>query len=161
MSGYSSTFTTPEEQEKKDSFNRLRTSNPHTLFDSKQLFTSQSLLWTCKINSGSLFYSKNRASTKLVVSGTSGSYVVRQTKSRINYQPGKSILFFSSFIMNEPVVGLEQRIGLFDDYNGIFFLKSGSCYYMGMRSNSSGMVVDSLVSQSYWNNWMVLMNLIE
>jgi hypothetical protein len=44
-----------------------------------------------------------------------------------------------------------RRWGPFDDNNGMFFQMSGSNVYVGRRSSSTGVPVDTLISQSAWS----------
>lgn len=74
-----------------DAFGRLRVSEPTTLFDSKQLFDSQPLFFDeVTISGGSSSHSISGACTHMSVSANDDA-VIRQSKMRFNYQPGKAI----------------------------------------------------------------------
>lgn len=146
-----------------DSFGRLRVSNPTTLFDSKQIFKDHSL--GNNVENFPLFfdnqethgtgsittYDNNTASTTLSVSDQVEGTRVGQTKMRFNYQPGKSILIFKTFMLGEHVEGVVKRDGYFDEKNGLFLEDDGENYNFVVRSYVSSGSVDVKVPQSQWN----------
>jgi hypothetical protein len=135
-----------------DAFGRWRTSNPFTIFDSKQLHDSGSSLWSTKlINGASASYEQDKAATELFVTSTSGSKAIKQTKQRFYYQPGKSIICFTTFNLNGNVPGIVKRSGYFDDENGVFLELYGNEIYFTIRSKTSGVPIDTKISQSAWN----------
>jgi hypothetical protein len=69
----------------------------------------------------------------------------------MSYQPGKSLLNLNTFVMNAQESGLEQRVGMFDANNGIFFEDTGTAYQIVRRSYTSGSSVDDPILQSAWN----------
>lgn len=145
-----------------DAFQRLRTSDPLTIFDSKQIYSTSRT--TSEENYPLFFdnaetvgvstwttYSVNQASTTLgVINGASASRV-RQTKRRFNYQPGKSQLIFLTFNMRGFDSNIVKREGYFDSNNGIFLEMSSNTAYLCIRSNATGAPVDTRVAQSNWN----------
>lgn len=134
-----------------DAFGRLRVSNPVTLFESKQIFDNQDLFWSTTASNGQFDYIQDQAATLLTVSGTSGAFVIKQSKQRVNYQPGKSLVFIGTFVFGSPVSNIVRRIGYYDDKNGIFFEQSGSNLNFCLRSNYTSTPVTTQVSQSAWN----------
>ena len=137
----------------RDSFGNLKTSEPLTEFDSKQIFDNQPLFWDDQERSGSgtsSTYTKNRASTTIGVSNLTAGNRTRQTYKSFNYQTGKSFNVFETFVMGSPVSGVTKRIGYFDDNNGIF-LECSDDYYLVLRSNVTGTPVEEKIAQSNWN----------
>jgi len=135
-----------------DAFGRYRISEPETLFDSKQLFDGSELFWTTKYETSATgTHNANRASTLLSVTSTSGSLAIRQSKQRIDYQPGKSLKITKTFIMDEGNTNIRKRVGYFDDSNGIFLEQNGKNINCVLRSNVTGTPVDTVISQSAWN----------
>jgi hypothetical protein len=47
--------------------------------------------------------------------------------------------------------GIIKRICGYDDNNGIYFMTSGSQFYVGLRNNISGAVIDTVIPQSSFN----------
>ncbi len=134
-----------------DAFGRLRVSNPVTLFESKQIFDNQDLFWSTSASNGQIDYIQDQAATLMSVSGTNGAFVIKQSKQRVNYQPGKSLVFISTFVFGTAASNIVRRSGYFDDKNGIFFEQSGSNLNFCLRSNYTSTPVTTQVSQSAWN----------
>jgi len=146
-----------------DAFGRWRVSNPDTLFDSKNIFNdsdlvdsleNQPLFFDNQEVSGSgtsTTYNSNESSATISVGSAIAGKRVRQTKRRFNYQPGKSILAFLSFIMGEQTSGVTKAEGLFDDNNGLFFQDTGSSYGFVRRSYVTGSAIDTFYEKSEWN----------
>jgi hypothetical protein len=101
--------------------------------------------------SGTVTYTANKSTVNLNVTTASGDKVIRQSKRVMTYQPGKSLLNLNTFVMNAQEENLEQRIGMFDANNGIFFEDTGTGYQIVRRSYTSGASVDDPIAQSAWN----------
>lgn len=138
-----------------DAFGRFKTSDPFTVFDSKQLHDNQPLFWDDAEVSGSgtgTSWSADRASTTISVSATTAGKRVRQTYQHFNYQPGKSQLILMTGVLAGGVgSGLHAGMGLHDDENGVFVETEDSEIYMTIRSKVTGSVVDNRKAQSEWN----------
>src|SRR5210317_2282348 len=134
-----------------DAFGRLRVSNPFTIFDSGNIMSKNNLFDESLTGSGTVTYSANKSTVNLNVTTASGDKVIRQSKRVMSYQPGKSLFIFNTFVMNAQESGLEQRIGMFDANNGIFFEDYGTGYRIVRRTYTSGSAVDNDVNQSSWN----------
>lgn len=139
-----------------DAFDRLRVSNPYTIFDSKQLYDNQPLFYDQALGgSTTSVHSTINASTLMTVTASASDYGIRQTKQRFNYQPGKSMLIFLTF--HSPLeTGVTKRIGAFTgtgvNYltpnNGIFLSISGTTVSFNIAKNGS---TTESVSQASWN----------
>lgn len=139
-----------------DAFSRLRTSNPETLFDSKQIFDNQPMFWDDQEVSGSgttSVYSVNTASSVMGVANVTAGKRIRQTFMRFNYQSGKSQLVTASgtFDLSGGGAGITRAFGYFDDNNGIFYKLENDIFYAVIRSSTSGSPVDNAVAQADWN----------
>ena len=134
-----------------DAFGRLRVSNPLTIFDSKNVMSKNSLFDEDLTGSGTVTYTANKSTVNLNVTTASGDKVIRQSKRVMSYQPGKSLLILNTFVMNAQTENLEQRIGMFDANNGIFFEDTGTGYQIVRRTYTSGSAVDTDVAQASWN----------
>jgi hypothetical protein len=69
------------------------------------------------------------------------------------YQPGKSLLILTTFCMNVAKANLRQRVGYFDENNGIYLEQNGTSEpSFVVRTNTSGSPVNTnSASQSSWN----------
>jgi hypothetical protein len=134
-----------------DAFGRLRVSNPLTIFDSKNIMSQNTLFNSTTANGGTVSYTANKSTVNLNVTEAASSKTVRQSNRVMSYQPGKSLLIFNTFVMNEPTTNLKQKVGLFDANNGIFFTADGTTLKIVRRTYTSGAAVDTEISQSSWN----------
>ena len=134
-----------------DAFGRLRISNPFTIFDSKNTMSKGTQFDESTTGSGTVTYTANKSTVNLNTTTASGDKVIRQSYRVMAYQPGKSLLHFSTFVMNAQEENLEQRVGMFDANNGIFFEDTGTAYQIVRRSYTSGSSVDDPILQSAWN----------
>lgn len=134
-----------------DAFQRMRVSQPVLLLDSKRVGSTPDTTMTNAVTgSGSAVYTADRASTALTVGAGAGT-AKRQTKARGVYQPGKSLLLLMTFICAPKQAGLNQRVGYFDDNNGVFLDIAGDQCRLTTRSHVTGSTVDASVEQSDWN----------
>jgi len=146
----------PTDSPNFDSFDRLRVSNPTTLFDSKQLWDNAPLFWDDSEVSGSgttSSHSTDTASTTIGVALSTAGKRVRQTYQCFNYQPGKSQLIIMTFVtdLSGGGAGVVREIGIGEDNNGLFLQDDEGTYKFVRRTSTSGSAVDSDVSQTNWN----------
>ena len=134
-----------------DAFGRLRVSNPLTIFDSANVMSKNNLFDEDLTGSGTVSYTANTSTVNLNVTTASGDKVIRQSKRVMSYQPGKSLLHLSTFVMNTQEENLEQRVGMFDANNGIFFEDTGTGYQIVRRTYATGSPVDDPIAQASWN----------
>ncbi len=139
-----------------DAFGRSRTSTPTSIFDSKQVYDDQPLLFVNHTESGgSVAYQAARSSSALTVSTAANSRALRQTKRYFNYQPGKSQLVLATFNFNGAVANVKKRVGYFDNDNGIYVELGGTAsapeYSIAIRSNVGGSISTDSIDQSAWN----------
>lgn len=139
-----------------DAFGRWRVSEPYTLFDSKQLYDAQPLLWDDQEVSGTgttSTHSVNRASSVLAVGASTAGKRVRQTFMRFNYQPGKSHQILCTGILDKSGggTGITRGFGYGDENNGLFLQDNEGVYQLVRRTYSSGSVVNNAVDQADWN----------
>ncbi len=141
-----------------DSFNRLRVSAPHTIFESKQLFDNAPLLWDDEEVSGgdtTSVHDTDTASSVMGVGAIAGKRV-RQTFMRHNYQPGKSqqVFLTGTLDLTGGGTGIVTALGVFDDDNGLFFTINEGVPAVVVRSKTTGSVVDNEIVRSDWDDPM-------
>lgn len=135
-----------------DAFGRLRSSTPLTLFDSSHRYKDNGLWTTTSGVGGTTAFNANAGLVDLNVTTTSGSEIIRETTKVFAYQPGKSLLVMSTFVMNAFKTGLRQRVGYYGADNGIYIEKDGtSAATFVERSLVTGSVTETRVAQSNWN----------
>ena len=141
-----------------DGFGRLRVSNQVTLFDSKQIHDNSPLFWDEVAGGGaaSSTYTKADASSTLTVDDD-GEYIIRQTKQRMNYQPGKSQQILMTFVLGDPVANTLKRVGYFNsstvaphtaNLDGLYLEQDGTTQNI-VQAKSDG--TSESVAQANWN----------
>lgn len=130
-----------------DAFGRARTSTPFTLFDSQNRYRENEKFATSNTATGNTSYDANTSIVSLNVDTTSAAEVIRESTRVFAYQPGKSLQVFNTFVMGAPKSNLRQRVGYFDDTNGIFIEQDDSTINFVKRNNQT----DTAIAQSSWN----------
>lgn len=134
-----------------DAFGRLRVSNPFTLFDSSHRYADNGLWSTATATGGTTTFNANQGLVDLAVTASSGSEVIRETIKIFAYQPGKSLLVLSTFVMSPAKTNLRQRVGYYGAQNGLYVQLNNSTLSFVERSLITGSVTESVIEQSAWN----------
>jgi hypothetical protein len=134
-----------------DAFGRLRVSEPFTLFDSSHRFADNGLWSTGTATGGTAAFNSAQGLVDLDVTAASGSEVIRETTKVFSYQPGKSLLILSTFVMNAAKTNLRQRVGYYGAANGYYLELNNSTVSFVERTSVSGALVNTPVAQASWN----------
>jgi hypothetical protein len=135
-----------------DAFGRLRVSSPLTLFDSSHRYRDNGLWSTSNTAANStVTFNANEGLVDLTVGSTANCEIVRETTKVFSYQPGKSLLVLSTFVMEPTKANLRQRVGYYGANNGIYIEQDGTTLSFVERSSVSGALVETRVPQSSWN----------
>jgi hypothetical protein len=134
-----------------DAFGRLRVSEPFTLFDSSHRFADNGLWSTSTATGGAATFNSAQGLVDLAVTAASGSEVIRETTKVFSYQPGKSLLVLSTFVMAPAQTGLRQRVGYYGASNGYYLELNDTTVSFVERSFVTGAVVNTPVAQASWN----------
>jgi hypothetical protein len=139
-----------------DAFGRVRASQPYTLFDSQNRYAADNQFDVATTGTGTTTFLSNEAAIKLEVTAGGVGSVKRQTYRSFPYQPGKSLLVLATFVMDSTnSLNLTQRVGYYNDSNGVFFQRVDGTYAFVLRSSSiptPGTPSDvRTVPQSQWN----------
>jgi hypothetical protein len=139
-----------------DAFGRVRASQPYTLFDSQNRYAADNQFDVATTGTGTTTFLSNEAAIKLEVTAGGVGSVKRQTYRSFPYQPGKSLLVLATFVMDSTnSLNLTQRVGYYNDSNGVFFQRVDGTYSFVLRSSSTptpGTPSDiRTVNQSSWN----------
>jgi hypothetical protein len=156
-----------------DAFDRLRVSNPSTLFEINHSIGKLPFLideFTSGSGTTSIAVLENSYIAMRTTAGSTGS-MIRQSYEYVPYQPGKSKLMIFSGVLeanNGGITGVTSRIGCFDDYvektivggitgngNGLFFElggETGKSFSIVERLNlTSSTGTENRVAQTAWN----------
>jgi hypothetical protein len=136
-----------------DAFGRVRVSEPYTLFDSQNRYAADNQFDVVTTGTGTTTFLSNEAAVKMEVTGAGVGSVTRQSYRSMPYQPGKGLLVLATFVMDSSQsTSLTQRVGYFNDQNGVFFQRIDGTYSFVLRSYVTGSVSDArTVNQADWN----------
>ena len=132
-----------------DAFGVLRVSPPVTIFDTKRLYTKQSFFWTESAGGSGCTntFDASGPGVTLTAGTVSGNFMVNQTKTYWNYQPGCSFLSMQSANFWGSTPNVIKDLGSFDNQNGVFWRVDSTGISCVIRSAG----VDTLYPQSGWN----------
>jgi hypothetical protein len=136
-----------------DAFGRLRVSQPYTLFDSQNRYAADNQFDVATTGTGTTTFLPNEAAVKMEVTGAGVGSVLRQSYRSFPYQPGKGLLVLATFVMDSSMsLNLTQRVGYYNDQNGVFFQRVDGVYSFVLRSYVTGSVSNvRTVNQEDWN----------
>ena len=134
-----------------DAFGRMRVSAPLTLFDSSHRYRDNGLWAESTSGTANSSFNENAGLVELDVGNTSGDEVIRETFKVFAYQPGKSLLVLSTFVMGAPKTGLRQRVGYFGADNGLYIEQDDTTISFVERSLVTGSLTETRVAQADWN----------
>ena len=145
-----------------DAFARLRVSYPTTILDIR--FPGQNVgsanflknnLQITSDSSGS--FTGTYGDSKLTVDASGAGYFISQTRNYCVYQPGKSLLFMASGIIDPSNNNFTTRIGYYDNddpssntltvKNGLYFEFSGGVCSVNIKNNA--------VTQIFQTDWNI------
>lgn len=139
-------------------FGRARSTLPHEEFVVSQVLDNAPLIMdTSLATGGTATWDSNISSTNMTVTTSSGSSVVRQSKLYAPYRPGQTQLIYLTGIIGAQKTNVRSRIGYFDTVNGLYFQMDGTTggpdlgLSVVVRTNTSGSVVNNVVTQANWN----------
>ena len=136
-----------------DAFGRLRVSQPYTLFDSQNRYAADNQFDVATTGTGTTSFLSNEAAVKMEVTAGGVGSVLRQSYRSFPYQPGKGLLVLATFVMDSSMsLNLTQRVGYYNDNNGVFFQRIDGVYAFVLRSSVTGSPSDArTVTQANWN----------
>jgi hypothetical protein len=135
-----------------DSFARLKISNPHTLLSLNHVFGKNSTsIYESITGSATSTFNSNTSSIELSTTGA-GS-VIRRSRRRSIYQPGKALLVMMTGCLNRSSnqSTVTTKIGHYDDESGHYFQYDGITLSIVERTSISGSLVEHVIPQSEWN----------
>jgi hypothetical protein len=161
-------------QRLRDVVGKLKVSQSQNIYDADFEYGVQPLRWEQFIQntSGQAYIIQNPGlggvSMNIGGGNTPGDITIRQSRPYHRYQPGKTMYMASNVNFGSSVSGQTQRVGIFDDSNGIFFLQSGTPYtgnpgamYAVIRSDSGGLPTEQVFPLDSWNGNKNIINSID
>ncbi len=136
-----------------DIYNRIRISNPITLFSITHVLGSN-LGCIHELIDGSASSIYNIDESQVILSTTGTGSIIRRTRRRSIYQPGKSLLIYISGCLNSGSNDstVTTKIGHYDNENGYYFQYNNGILSIVARSKITGSLIENIINQSDWNN---------
>lgn len=140
-----------------DAFGRFRTSQPTTLVDAKHLYNKLPNIFDEVVYGNATSSFVKNDSLVLMSTVLTNDYVIRQSWNHYNYEPGKSLQAFFTFVAPKQFDSI-KRIGLFQSLSaapyepsdGIFLEINGNDVYFKMVK-TEGTNHSMTIPQSAWN----------
>jgi hypothetical protein len=164
-------------QRLRDVVGKLKVSQSQNIYDADFEYGVQPLRWEQFIqnNSGnaSIVQNPGLGGVTMTIGGGAlsvGDITVRQSRPYHRYQPGKTFYMASNVNFGGAITGQFQRVGIFDDSNGIFFMQSnaypGNPYGMYVVIRSDGASpgtgpVDQVFPLESWNGSKNIINSLD
>ena len=138
-----------------DAFGKLQATEAHKIADYVMAYDELPNDFTTEIvNSGgtTLVYNHDVRGVTITTGLTSGDKVVRTSDEYHVYQPGVSqLIYFTGSMGDTGKANVIRRAGYYDDDNGVYFEFKELVLCVGLRSKSTGSVVDTFILQTEWN----------
>lgn len=141
-----------------DVVGRLKVSRHQNIYDADFEYGTQPLRWEgLTIGSGSITHLPGQGGVRMRLTTNSGDITIRQSRPYHRYQPGKTMFMATAANFGQTQANQVQRIGFFDDSNGIYFEQSGAPtasnpfgMFVGYRSDQNNVPQDTRISSEDW-----------
>jgi hypothetical protein len=133
-----------------DAFGRDRVSEPFGIYDNKNIMSKNDNQWEELTSGGSstITWLSDEAAVQLQAGTGATDYAIRQTHRYLAYVPGKSQNITATFVLGAAKANVVQRVGYYDDNNGLFLEQDEDGIYFVVRTSTSGSPVDTRVHQN-------------
>lgn len=136
-----------------DAFGKLRVSGATLL--GEYIFSSGILptqFASTLRNGGTVSWDQNTRALVLTNTTANDSHTSHTSHTYHHYFPGSSQLFVGTVAVGDSgKMGLMREWGMFDDKNGFYFMQDDGVMGVGIRSNTSGSVVNIFIPKADWN----------
>jgi hypothetical protein len=142
-----------------DVFGRLKTSYHQNIYDADFEYGSQPLRWeNFTAGAGTITHLPEAGGVRMRLTTASGDITVRQSRPYHRYQPGKSMFMASAIQFGTALANQVNRVGFFDDSNGVFFEQNGTTTTANprgmcvvVRSDTGGILSELRTTLDQWN----------
>ena len=155
-------------QRLRDVVGKLKVSQAQNIYDADFEYGTQPLRWEQFIvnvsGNASIVQNPGLGGVTMTIGGglnnippISGDITIRQSRPYHRYQPGKTMYMASNVNFGGATTGQFQRVGIFDDSNGVFLMQNNPTttnpfgIYAVIRSDSGGLPVDTVFDITQWN----------
>jgi hypothetical protein len=148
-------------QRVRDVLGRLKVTLHQNVYEADFEYGPQALRWETLVQSfdanTSIQAIPNSGGVRMRVGTTLGDITVRQSRPYHRYQPGKTMFMATGCALGTALAGNVQRVGFFDDNNGVFFEQSvatannPSGMYAVVRTDVGGVVQETRTGLDLWS----------
>lgn len=137
-----------------DAYRKLRVSNQYGIFNSSLQNDIAPEDWeTVTAGSASVAYVAVESCVNLNVGTGNGDRCLRQSLETFQYQAGTGMDVLMTGVLGNTQTGTSSRLGIFDDFNGIFWeVKDGALGIVLRRTLSVGVTEDIRIEQADFSN---------
>jgi hypothetical protein len=151
----------------KDVVNRLKVALHQNVYEADFEYGSQPLRWeNVTTGTGTIQQIPQSGGVQMKIN-VLGDVTVRQSRPYHRYQPGKTMFMATACNFGGALSGQFQRVGFFDDANGIFMEQSTpiggnpSGMYCVVRNDINGLPTDYKIDFSQWSDPFGIKNTID
>lgn len=148
-------------QRVRDVLGRLKVSLHQNVYEADFEYGLQPLRWEVVVQtndgSSSVTSIPSSGGVRMRVGTAQGDVTIRQSRPYHRYQPGKTMFMATGCNFGTALAGNVQRVGFFDDANGVFF-EQGNAYpanpygmYVVVRTDVGGTVQETRIGLDQWN----------
>jgi hypothetical protein len=142
----------------RDVVGRLKVSRHQNIYDADFEYGTQPLRWeSLTAGGGAVTHQPGLGGVRMQVDTANGSLAIRQSRPYHRYQPGKTMFMATAALFGIAEANNVQRVGFFDDGNGIFFEQATptagnpSGMFCATRTDVSGVPVDTRYDLANWS----------
>jgi len=152
-------FTGAVQRRLRDLSGRLKVSQHQNIYEADFEYGLQPLRWESYTAGGATITSQpGTGGVRLRMSTAAGDVSIRQSRPYHRYQPGKTMAMASAVNFGTANTGQRQRVGFFDEGNGIFFEQADPTpanplgMFVVYRSDVNGVPFDTRISYELWRD---------
>jgi hypothetical protein len=156
QTGYRESSAMP--QRVRDVLGRLKVSIHQNVYEADFEYGPQPLRWEqVTSGSGQVQAISSSGGVRMRVGNAAGDIALRQSRPYHRYQPGKTMFMATGCQLGVATPGQIQRVGFFDDANGVFYEQSTPTasnpygMYVVIRTDVGGTVQETRVGLDQWN----------
>lgn len=142
----------------RDVVGRMKVSLSQNIYEADFEYSPQPLRWESLTNGGgTISHQPSFGGVRLQVGTGLTDLAVRQSRPYMRYQPGKSMYMATAVLFGAVDPSNVQRVGFFDDSNGVFFEQSvatannPSGMYVVLRTDAGGVINETRVGLDQWS----------
>ena len=154
--GYHESSAMP--QRVRDVLGRLKVAVHQNVYEADFEYGTQPLRWEpLTLGAGSVAAIPSSGGVRMRTTNAAGDVALRQSRPYHRYQPGKTMFMATGCQLGPATTGQIQRVGFFDDSNGVFFEQgiatAANPYgmYVVIRSDAGGAIQETRVGLDQWN----------